>query len=364
MKIAILLLILILTSCNSNSQNTDIILTGKIGGFDAEISLKKEGDFFKGVFRYVTINKKQINLQGQIESNELRLSEFNDKNEITGFFNGNYKNDEYHGKWSGVNGEKQIPFHFSKNKELGVFELKSKELLRTYFEAKEYKTDSIATYITKDDAYEIEFHKFENYTLEGKQYSLAIFGNYPLYNYFGEGDFDRGMTTATIGDSAFSIIKFVKEGNNWVFVNIFKKFEGGVTLLDHLPKIKQIGNFTFLELNSTHEAAGFQQKSTRLLNIINFQESLGIYSDANQAIDGTDVDKFIKERNNEADYEFSKSWWASNVMIKFTTQNEKLLCIADYIYGKFDEKKNKFVKEETTIIYTYNEDTMEFVELK
>ncbi|WP_452231349.1 hypothetical protein [Lacinutrix sp. MEBiC02595] len=370
----LLLLMLILASCKSNSQNIDILLTGKIGEFDAQMSLEKDGDFFNGLFTYKNVNNKQIKLKGQIENDELRIYEFNNENEITGLFSGKYSESGYNGEWNDINGKVKVPFLFTKSKTLvsskkvkkqEVTELKSKELLETYFEAKEYKTDSIATYITTEESYEIEFLKFENYNLESKQYSLAIFGNYPLYDELGDGDFQRGLNPYQIGDSAFSVIKFVKEGNNWVFVNMVEKFETGVTPLDHLPKIKQIGNFTFLELNNITQIQGIEYISTKFVNIINFQESLNIFSIANQGIDGIDVDEFIKEMNNSyGDLEHTKSWSASNVMNKFTIQNEKLLCIVDYISGKFDEKKNKFVKEEITKIYTYHEDNMKFVELK
>ena len=373
MKIITLLLTLILTSCNSNSQNSDILLKGKIGEFDAQMTLKKDGDFYNGLFIYKNENNKQIKLKGQIENDLLRISEFNEENEITGLFLGKYSKSEYTGEWSDINGKTKVPFLFRNSEELvsskeynqkGVFKLESKELLETYFEAMVFKTDSIATFITNKESYEIEFHKFENYSLEGKQYSLAIFGNYPLYDIFGDGNFDRGMTTSTLGDSAFSVIKFVREGNNWVFVNMVEKFETGVTPLDHLPKIKQIGNFTFLETNNIYLVKGYEQKSTKFFNIINFQETLDISSNAYQGNYYKDVDEFIKEMNSESFYDDLEMLSATTVMNKFTKQNDKLICIVDYIFGKFDEKKNKFVKEEKTTIYTYNEDTMKFVELE
>lgn len=386
MKIITLLLTLILTSCDSNSQNPDILLTGKIGEFDAQMTLRKDGDFYNGLFTYKTENNKQIKLKGQIENDLLRITEFNNENEITGLFLGKYSESEYNGEWSDVNGKTKIPFLFRKSKELislkefntkGVTKLKSKELLDTYFEAKEYKTDSIATFITNKESYEIEFHKFENYVLAGKQYSLAIFGNYPLYDYLGDGNLDRGMTTSTLGDSAFSVIKFVKKGDNWVFVNMVKKFDTGVTPLDHLPKIKQIGDYTFLETNNIYKVKGAEDRSTKFFNILNFQESLIINSETNEdryiERDG-DLDELIKEINGseynsigepiDREGSYIGSLFISNAMHRFTIHNKKLLCIVDYISVQFDKKKKELVQSEKTITYAYNKHTMKFVEIK
>lgn len=386
MKITLLLLLtFILTSCNSNSQNEDIILKGKLGEFDAQMSLKKDGDFFNGLFTYKTVNDKKIKLKGQIENDQLRISEFNAENKITGLFLGKYSESGYIGEWSDVNGKAKVPFLFRKSKTIvnsnedkkqGVTELNSKELLETYFEAKEYITDSIASYKVGNELSAIEFHKLENYSLDDKQYSIAIFDHYPLYNY-DELGFGRGVTTASIGDSKFSVIKFVKNDGKWILVNQFDNLDIGINNRGdiYLPQIKQIENFTFLELpDIVYNASGSFNRSTKIFNIKNFKEALEISAGGYQAGE-VDIDEFIEEMNIEKynskgeilgiEDPYSVSLWStSKSKYKFTVQNEKLLCIVDYVYGGFDEKTKKFIKEESTTIFNYDENTLIFKELK
>lgn len=385
MKITILLLTLILTGCNSNSQNDNIILKGKLGEFDAQMALKKDGDFFNGLFTYETVNDKQIKLKGQIENNQLRISEFNAENEITGLFLGKYSESGYIGEWSDVNGKAKVPFLFRKSKTLlnsnedkkqGVTELNSKELLETYFEAKEYITDSIARYKVGNELSAIEFHKLENYSLDDKQYSIAIFDHYPLYNY-DELGFGRGITTASIGDSKFSVIKFVKNEGNWILVEQFDNLDIGTNIRGdiYLPQIKQIENFTFLELpDIVYYASGSFNRSTKIFNIKNFKESLEISAGGYQAGE-VDIDEFIEEMNIDKynskgevlgiEEPYSVSLWStSKSKYRLNIQNDKLLCIVDFVSGHFDEIKKKFIKEETSTIYSYNENTLEFEELK
>lgn len=386
MKITILILLtLILTSCNSSSQNDDIILKGKLGKFDGQMTLKKDGDFFNGLFTYKTLNDKKIKLKGQIESNQLRLSEFNDKNEITGLFLGKYTDSVYVGEWSDVNGKTKVPFVFSESKtsinssnDKAVSNLNGKELLEEYFKPFEFVTDSIAHYRVGDNLFDIEFLKLENYSLDQKQYSIAIFGHYPIND-----DDERALGTAFNGTSEYSAITFEKNGEGWNYVNQFDNLDIGYYHIygEYLPKIIQIGNFSFLELEDlSDQPRSPPSKTISYFNVKNFKKSLELSSSTETHGSATEqnVDDFIEETINQAkNYKNLNELVAeingiasgattdiTNIKYKFVIQNEKLICIVDSISIDFDEKMGKFLKVESTTIYTYDENSLEFVVLK
>lgn len=382
MKYIYLLLSLTILSCNSNSQSNDILLVGKIGKFDSEINLSKEGDFYKGYFTYLNLDKDKINLRGQIEGDKLRLTEFNDKNEVTGIFVGTFISNQFVGNWSDVNNKYKVHFNFSDkeksinntNLNLKGSTLKSKELIQTFFEPTKFITDSIARYKVDNNLFDVEFYKFEKYTLNGTKYKIAIFGHHPLHEF--EGVYERGTTTASIGSAKFSVVVFKKNDDSWNVVKEFKDLDIGIDIRGHvyLPQIKQIENFTFLELPDVKfYVSGSMEKNTTLFNIENFTESLNISTSGYQFATGN-VDYFLTEMSkNKYDKEgriigdedsYVKNWSDSEYKIKYNVQNNKLLCTVDRISGEFDEGKRKFVKIVTSTIYTYDEKTMKFVNLK
>lgn len=364
--LSILISTFILTSCDSTSQNTDIILKGKIGKFDAQMDLKKDGDFFNGLFTYETTNNKKIKLKGQLEGDKLRLSEFNNDNEITGLFIGDYINNDYRGEWNDVNGKNKVSFFFSKskpsvksNEKQGVAELKSKELLETYFKPYEYVTDSLGRYKIDNALFDIEFYKIENYKLDGKLYSIAIFGHHPLYKY--ENYYERGVGTSSNGNAKFSILKFVKNSNKWILLNQFDNLDIGHSTDGEveLAKIRQIENFTFLELKDVEFYGQGIHRYTEIFNTTNFESTFKTTSWNYKE----NIEEYIRSQNKNyyKDYVLSASDGASNNQdYNFIIRDNKLHLINEEKNAEYDENSKIWKNKENNIIYIFNEETLIF----
>lgn len=114
LKIIIILVIAFNTiSCNKSQANNEILLKGKIGKYESLIYLNKTEDKYDGYFSYVNKNEK-IKVKGMMVANNLILNEYNndEKNSITGVFNGTFDGTIYKGIWTGPSNEEKVSFSF------------------------------------------------------------------------------------------------------------------------------------------------------------------------------------------------------------------------------------------------------------
>jgi hypothetical protein len=184
----------------------------------------------------------------------------------------------------------------------------------------------------------------------------------------------RDVSTGSIGNSSFSIIKFKKLNNKWDYVNKWDDLEIGIYIRGYtkLPEIIQKGSFTFLELpNVVFYAAGTKNELTSIYNTKNFNLSLEIYSNSYNGLD--DIDEFITSMNidtydkngipiglsEENGYSVS-NWNSSDYKIEYKKIENELFVYVYRTSAYFAEKKIKFVKKEAIEIYKYDDRTLKF----
>ena len=250
-----------------------------------------------------------------------------------------------------------------------------KYLIKTYFNPTGFRTDSIALTGKNDELYEIEFLKMESYRQDGKEFALAFFTVYQLILF--QNELIQDSSTAAIGSSKFSIIKFKKEDNKWTYINKWDDLETGINIRGetYIPHIIQKNGLTFLELpDIVFYASGSKDKLTTLFNTKNFKKSLEIYTSSYNGID--DIDEFITSMNNDIydkygsfkkDYFEDLSlylWNASDYKLEYKTTGNELFINVFRTDGLYNEKKKKFVKEIAKETYKYDKETLNFILIK
>lgn len=103
---------LAITACGDSSNKEEVTLTGtidtKVNGI---IQISFKGNKVKGVFKNQDTGEK-IDLRGTYYQEKLRIEEFAKKDQLTGVFDGNYKEDQYRGSWISPDGKIKTPFIF------------------------------------------------------------------------------------------------------------------------------------------------------------------------------------------------------------------------------------------------------------
>ena len=298
------------------------------------------------------VNSKQVSL---------------DKSEIT-----NLKNKEIETLDNQKIGKEQTPIKENTNDSINTFS--GKNLIKTYFNPTGFRTDSIALTGKDDELYEIEFLKTGSYQENGEEFTLAFFTIYQLILF--ENELRKDLSTAAIGSSKFSIIKFKKEDNKWTYINKWDDLETGINIRGetYIPHIIQKNGITFLELpDISFYASGSKDKTSYLFNTVNFKSCMEVYTTSFNGLD--DVDEFITEMNNEIydnDGTFKKDyfedlslylWNTSDYKLKYKTTGNELFINVFRTNGLYKEKKKKFVKQTSKETYKYNKKTLKFIRI-
>ncbi len=181
---------LIFTSCNN--QENDLSFKGNIGDYEARITLQNKGSKFKGEFTYINLDRPKIKLEGVLEGDKLRLSEFDDEGELTGIFNGKFDFETYKGQWFFPGKDKKVAFFFTKVQEKVpekitpkqtnknttdvTFEnLEPQKLLKYFFKDASLIGSKQARYKKDRWDIEVEYLKTEYFEKNDQDYALVFF---------------------------------------------------------------------------------------------------------------------------------------------------------------------------------------------
>lgn len=342
---------LIFTSC-SNPEN-HIKLKGTIAEYEAQITLQNNGSKFKGEFTYLNLDRPKIKLEGVLEGNELRLSEFDKEGELTGIFNGKFDFETYQGNWFFPGEEKKVPFLFEtfkrdEKKEAAqkqsvktkfFKQIEPKELIEFFFEPQSVVKSTIAQYEKEGNEFEVEYIKTEY--LEGKKGSFALifFGNYETYNGY------RQDCHACSGFVSIARLKKQKEG--WSLVDFVENCECvyGSWGEIHIPKLKVIEGYYFIESEGGYLAQGYYSSIWSLINTETYEVALSVIT---------------SESNGGAVGEDSNELFSYGTKIEYRKIKGKLAVILKKEGTMQDKKTNKVVDVTGEEIYIYNEKKLIF----
>jgi len=265
--------------------------------------------------------------------------------------------------------KEQTPIKENTNDSIKTFS--ADNLIKTYFNPIDFRTDSIALIDKEDELFEIEFLKTEYYRQDGDEFTLAFFSVHHLIEV--QNKLMQDISTAAIGSSKFSIIKFIKEDDEWIYINKWDNLDIGINIRGetYISHIIQKNGQTFLELpDIVFYACGTKEKLTSLFNTKNFKKSLEINSSSFNGID--DIDEFVTSMNQEIhdkEGSLTKDFLedtmtylsnASDFKLEYKTAGHELFINVYRTNGYFNEKKKKFIKQKSIETYKYDKKTLKF----
>jgi hypothetical protein len=340
---SVLLVLITFTKC-TNEFPSRIVLEGKIGNHKAEISLIQKGAKFEGEFNYIDIIKPIINLDGILNDTELILHEFDDRDNLSGIFQGEFDFKSYKGYWLPPNKKQKIKFEFGEKKdskgrakEEKFFKLEPKELISYFFKVDSFLDEKKANYQEKDGWYIVEFNEIKY--LDDKKQALVFFSNYYTD---GNGNIEECHACAGF----VSIGRFERKGNLWEIISFTKDCHCGSASWGqtNIPILEKVGETYFLLGSSGYVGQGYYVGGASYYEIDEFKSVLS----------SSEEDNGAAVFNEEERYSYT-----SNIELKMS--NEKIKAIISYKGTDFNEKKNKIEDITRQEIYFYNKDMKQFI---
>ena len=295
----------LLVGC-SRVETEPLHFIGKIGGkYMAEITLEKTGDQLAGQFKYIDLKKEPLNLKGSVSHETLRLEEYDEKDNISGIFEGRLRGNAYLGKWKDPISGITVPFNFelttdgippekttsrkstattvaadrsttkAASPKSQTFEtLEGGELLKKLFYFDHVEPGNFA--LSQDKTNKTTFDTLLQFKHNNKEHALAYFSNYEL-------DEEGEISLCHLCSGFVSIAKFVKEKDQWLLEDFTKNCECGESSngsTNPPTKLVSFNNeYTFLQSRGHDTGQGINNGWLNLYNIDDFKQAVSISTD-------------------------------------------------------------------------------------